>query len=273
MDFAYIIWDFDPTILKLGENFQIRWYGLLWALGFLVGYQIIAKVFSIEKKDEKDLDSLLLTMILSIVLGARIGHYVFYEHKSFGEDPVKFVIDMLMPPYEGLASHGAAFGVLIGILIYKRIRPQYDYLWLTDRLVIVCALGGAFIRFANFLNSEIVGKPSNLPWAVYFKRNDMEALVPRHPAQLYESITCLLLTGVLVFLYSRWKANTPRGSLTAIFFIWVFVLRFFFEFLKENQSEFENGMTFNMGQLLSIPVVLFGIYALVSAIRNRNLVS
>lgn len=263
-----IVWDVSPTIVKNG-SFEVRWYGLLFALGFLIGFQIIARIFKIEKRDENDLDKLLLTMIISIVLGARIGHYVFYEGNHFMENPGTFLWDMLIPPYSGLASHGAAFGVLLGLFIFKKRNPSYDYLWLTDRLVIVSALGGAFIRFGNFMNSEIVGKATDVPWAVLFKQNFEFEQVPRHPAQLYESISCLILFVILFFLYEKWKGNTPRGSLTGIFFIWIFGLRFFYEFLKENQEKFEDGMALNMGQILSIPVVLFGAYVLVKALRVK----
>jgi prolipoprotein diacylglyceryl transferase len=263
-----IVWDVSPTIVKIG-SFEIRWYGLLFALGFLIGFQIITRIFKIEKRDENDLDKLLLTMILSIVLGARIGHYVFYEGGHFTENPAAFLWDMLIPPYSGLASHGAAFGVLLGLFVFKKRNPSYDYLWLTDRLVIVSALGGAFIRFGNFMNSEIVGKASDMPWAVLFKQNFEFDQIPRHPAQLYESISCLILFVILYFLYEKRKGNTPKGSLTGIFFIWIFGLRFFYEFLKENQEKFEDGMALNMGQILSIPVVLFGVFVLVKVLREK----
>jgi prolipoprotein diacylglyceryl transferase len=176
---------------------------------------------------------------------------------------------MLVPPYSGLASHGAAFGVLIGLIIFKKRNPTYDYLWLTDRMVIVSALGGAFIRFGNFMNSEIVGKATDKPWGVLFKRNFEFEQVARHPAQLYESISCLVLFVILFFLYKRWKEKTPRGLLTGIFFVWIFGLRFFYEFLKENQEQFEDSMALNMGQILSIPVVLFGLFVMVKALREK----
>ena len=166
-----IIWDVDSTIIKIG-SFELRWYGLCFAAGFLIGYQIMDRVFRFENKPEKDLDSMLLTMILSIVLGARIGHYVFYEGYRFFDAPFAFLWDMLIPPYMGLASHGAAFGVIIGLLIYSRRNREYNFLWLIDRLMITAALGGAFIRFGNLMNSEIVGKPTDVPWAFVFMQNN-----------------------------------------------------------------------------------------------------
>jgi prolipoprotein diacylglyceryl transferase len=272
MTIAQIVWDVSPTIFKIG-SFEVRWYGLLFALGFVIGYQIIARIFKIEKKSENHLDALLLTMIISIVLGARVGHYVFYEGQHFWKNPGLFLWDMLIPPYSGLASHGAAMGVLLGLFIFKNRHKEYSYLWLTDRMVIVSALGGAFIRFGNFMNSEIVGKPTEKPWGVIFKQNFEFEQVARHPAQLYESISCLVLFFILFFLYEKWKGNTPTGSLTGIFFIWIFGLRFFYEFLKENQENFEDSMSLNMGQILSIPVVMFGVYALIKSLKDRNTVS
>jgi phosphatidylglycerol---prolipoprotein diacylglyceryl transferase len=265
----HIVWDVSPTIFKVG-SFEIRWYGLLFALGFLTGFQIIAQAFKFENKPEKDLDKLLLTMMISIVIGARVGHYIFYAGHTFMDDPAKFIWDMLVPPYSGLASHGAAVGVLIGLFLFVKRNPSYSYLWLTDRMVIVSALGGAFIRFGNFMNSEIVGKATDVPWAVLFTQNFEFEQVPRHPAQLYESISCLILFFIIYFLFLKWKGKTPEGSLTGIFFIWIFGLRFFYEFLKENQEKFESDMSLNMGQWLSIPVVLFGVFALFQAFKNKR---
>ncbi len=262
-----IVWDVDSTIITIG-SFELRWYGLCFAAGFLIGYQIMARVFKFENRPEKDLDSLLLTMIVSIVLGARMGHYIFYEGYRFFDAPLAFIWDMLIPPYQGLASHGAAFGVLLGLFIYANRNKEYTYLWLTDRLVITAALGGAFIRFGNLMNSEIVGKPTDVPWAFTFMQNNEFDKIPRHPSQLYESISCLILFFLLFFLYEKYKAATPRGLLTGIFFAWIFGLRFFYEFLKENQVGFEENMTLNMGQWLSIPLTAFGLFFFFRALKN-----
>lgn len=265
-----IVWDASPIIFSIG-SFELRWYGVLFALGFVIGYQIIAWAFKIENRNEKHLDALLLTMIISIVLGARIGHYVFYEGDNFLVDPLPFLWDMLIPPYAGLASHGAAFGTLIGLYLFKRKHKEYDYLWLTDRLVIVSALGGAFIRLGNFMNSEIIGKPTDSPLGVIFKQNHEFSQVPRHASQLYESISSLILFFILLFLYNKWREKTPKGSLTGIFFIWIFGLRFFYEFTKENQVAFESNMALNMGQILSIPAVLIGVYFLAQSFKKNEM--
>lgn len=262
-----VVWDAQPEIFTI-FGFPIRWYGLMFAASFLLGFQIMKRIFKIENRPEQDLDALLMTMVISTVLGARMGHYIFYEGSDFLKDPIGFFLEMIVPPYSGLASHGAALGILVGLYIFVRRHKSYDYLWLTDRMVIVAALGGAFIRFGNFMNSEIVGTPSDVPWAVIFKQNTEFPMVPRHPAQLYESISCFVLFVILIILYNHWKTKTPRGSLTGLFFVWVFFLRFFYEFIKENQKDFESNYSLKMGQILSIPVVIFGIVILVRAFRK-----
>lgn len=266
---AQITWDVDPTIFKIG-SFELRWYGLLFAGGFLLGYQVFAHIFSKENRPEKDLDSFLLTMILATVLGARIGHYVFYEGDQFLADPVGFIIEMLKPPYAGLASHGAGVGIVFALWFFTRKRPEYSFLWVLDRIAITVALVGCFIRFGNLMNSEILGKPTDLPWAFTFIQNFEFSKIPRHPAQLYESLSCLLLFGILFFLWRKYKEKTPEGLLSGIFFVWIFTLRFFYEFLKEDQVAFEADMALNMGQWLSIPMVLFGLGLLWYSRRSGN---
>ena len=266
--FMYITWDVSPVIFKIG-GFELRWYGLLFAAGFVLGYQILARIFKLEKQKEEALDSLLLTMIISTVLGARIGHYVFYEGYRFADAPIQFIIDMLVPPYAGLASHGASIGILIGLYIYTK-KQKATYLWVTDRVVIAAALGGASIRFGNLMNSEIVGKATDVSWAFLFKQNMEFEQVPRHAAQLYEALSCLILFGILLTLYNKWKEKAPAGALTGLFFTWIFTLRFCYEFLKENQEDFENTMTLNMGQILSIPLVIFGLYLLYRSLLSKK---
>ncbi len=231
----------------------------MFALGFFLGQQIMIYIFKKEKKPLSDIDSLTLYMLLSTVIGARVGHFLFYEPKVLFTNP----LEVLLPPYAGLASHGAAVGIIAGLYLYSRSRKAsgQTFFWVADRIVITVALGGAFIRFGNLMNSEIVGKFSELPWAFLFLRNtEYMPIVPRHPAQLYESISCLLLFVFLFWFWSRKKEKTTPGIMVGIFLVWVFTLRFLFEFVKENQVEFENNLALNMGQILSIPVVALGIY-------------
>lgn len=264
----YIIWDVNPEIFHLGA-FSVRWYGLMFALGFLIGIQIMTHIFKVEKKPLSDTDTLLMTMVVSIILGARLGHFLFYEPEMFWRNP----LEILLPPYRGLASHGAVLGVLIGLWLYARRKSSIEsgqtFFWVIDRIMITAALGGAFIRFGNLMNSEIVGRPTDVPWAFVFMQNDEYAKIPRHPAQLYESISCLILTFVLAWWWNHYKEKTPPGSMVGIFLIWIFGLRFFYEYLKEVQVAKEATMALNIGQQLSIPAVVLGIYFLVRSFQKR----
>ena len=267
---TYITWNVSPDLFTIPEflgfgPFTIRWYGLLFAAGFLFGQQIMTYIFKKEGKPLEDIDTLTLVMVASTVLGARLGHFLFYEPQVFITNP----LEIILPPYAGLASHGALVGILFGLWLYTRKRQStgQSFLWLTDRMVILVALGGAFIRFGNLMNSEIVGTITDKPWAFIFMQNLEYSQYPRHPAQLYESITCLILFFVLFALWNKYKAATPRGMLLGIALIWIFALRFLYEFVKENQVSFEDSLPLNMGQFLSIPAVLLGIYFVV---RSRN---
>lgn len=258
----YITWDVSPEIIDT-EYFSIRWYGLLFALGFLLGQQILIYIFKQEGKPERDVETLTVFMVLSTIVGARLGHCLFYEPDYYLENPLK-----ILKIWEGgLASHGATIGILFALWLYARKKKDQSYLWVVDRIVITVALAGGLIRLGNLMNSEIIGKPTDVPWAFVFTAVDQQ---PRHPAQLYEAISCFILFGFLFWLWSRRKAKTPEGSLLGIFLIYIFGLRFVYEFLKENQVDFENNMALNMGQWLSIPAVLGGIFVLLIANRNAR---
>ncbi|TDE11659.1 prolipoprotein diacylglyceryl transferase [Dyadobacter psychrotolerans] len=268
---SYILWDANPEIFTIPEiagygPFPVRWYGLLFAAGFLIGQQVMIHVFKKEKKPLEDIDALTLYMVISTVLGARIGHFLFYQPEILFKNP----LEVILPPYAGLASHGAIIGIITGLLLYARSRKTtgQTFLWVSDRIVIVVALAGSFIRFGNLMNSEIVGRPTDVPWGFIFMQNTEFKQIPRHPAQLYESISCLVLFFVLLALWNRYKERTPRGLLVGVFFVWVFTLRFLYEFLKENQEAFEANYALNMGQILSIPAVLLGLYFIWQSRQN-----
>jgi phosphatidylglycerol---prolipoprotein diacylglyceryl transferase len=268
---AYIIWNASPELFTIPEiggfgPFVVRWYGLLFAAAFLIGQQIMIRIFKQEGKPLDDIDSLTLFMVVSTVLGARIGHFLFYEPEVLIARP----LEVILPPYAGLASHGALVGILIGLWLYSRSRKStgQTFLWVADRIAILVALAGAFIRFGNLMNSEIVGRPTDVPWGFIFMKNTEYLQIPRHPAQLYESITCLLLFFLLLWVWNRTKGQTPPGTLVGIFMIWIFTLRFLYEFLKENQVSFEENQVLNMGQILSIPAVLLGVYLLWRSRQN-----
>lgn len=257
--FSIIYWNASPEIIKLGP-LSLRWYGLLFALGFVVGYLIMQKIFINENKSQKDLDALTVAMILGTVIGARLGHCFFYEPSYYLANPEK----ILFVWEGGLASHGGALGILIALYFYLKKRPQISFLWLADRLVIVTALAGSFIRLGNFFNSEIYGAPTNVPWAVVFSKVDD---LPRHPSQIYEAVAYLLTFVILYVLYKRHYKEIKQGFLLGLFFILVFGFRFLVEFLKAPQVAFEMQMPLNMGQILSIPFIIAGIYFILRKVK------
>ena len=358
--FSYIFWTASPEIFTLPIPFldthlTLRWYGLLFALGFLISQQILYSIFKKEGKPESDVDTLTIYMVVSTIIGARLGHVLFYEPERYLSSP----LDIFKVWEGGLASHGAAIGILFALWLYSRKKkPGQNYIQILDRIVILVALTGALIRFGNFFNSEIIGKPTDSDYGVVFTRHVTEVLkndgaitevsyvkdeshthdgiVPvkillefktdanttyddfdnyvkqrvgslfiynpyviehfkqqesldyyisqdeigryyavinaeataRHPAQLYESISCLILFLFLLWLWSKYKENLPSGRIFGIFMIVLWTLRFAYEFLKENQVDFENNLPLNMGQWLSIPLVLVGIVVLIRSFRK-----
>jgi len=365
----FIIWNGSPEIFSYG-SFSLRWYGLFFALGFLISQQFMYYFYKQEGKPEKDVDTLTIYMVIATIIGARLGHVIFYQPEIITENPLSIFLPFEFSPFrftglQGLASHGATIGILSALWIYSRKKkPGQTFLQVVDRIVIVVALTGALIRLGNYFNSEIIGLPTTKPWGVVFvnrftealtdgrvdregivesvivKRNDSipapsSSRVPlniylffkkgvagdkpkdftdftarnllvnsyseyfdaagdntktrgqvltdgdvaaristfgiaRHPAQLYESISCVFLSLFLFWLWSQQKQNLPAGRLLGIFLIWCFGLRFIFEFLKEVQEPFEKGMILNMGQILSIPCVIAGIVILALSYRNKN---
>ena len=254
----FINWDVNPEIFKIG-NFAIRWYGLLFASGFFFGYLILTKFFKWEDVPIEVLDKLTIYTAVGTIIGARLGHCLFYEPDYYLSHPV----EILKIWRGGLASHGAAIGILIAIYFFCR-NTKKTYLWSFDRLVVVVALAGFFIRTGNLMNSEIYGTETSLPWGFVFLRNG--ETVPKHPTQIYEALSYLAIFLVLYLIYVRKKGQVKEGMLFGLFLILVFTARFFIEFIKEDQVGFEAGMTLNMGQWLSIPFVITGIWLLLRSI-------
>ena len=365
--FDYIIWNANPEILAIG-SFSLRWYGLLFALGFLLSQQILYYIYRKEGKSEKDIDTLTIYMVIATIVGARMGHILFYQPEILWENPLGVFLPFEFSPefkftgLQGLASHGAAIGILFAIWLYSRKKkPGQNYLQVLDRIVIVVALTGCLIRLGNYFNSEIIGKPTESALGVVFvgrveesvlrdtpdknpiesisfqknteERRGMNGRVPlnlyvffksgttreaasqhlesyvkyyltrlyefvdepprtdlqyeiyteesgalvakiktfgisRHAAQLYESISCLILFAFLFWIWSREKEKIATGKIFGIFMVILWSLRFFYEFLKENQVQFEDELTLNMGQILSIPLVIVGIGVLIWSKRN-----
>ena len=352
---SYIIWSPNPDIFSIG-GLTVRWYGLLFALGFIISQQIMFYIYRKENKPEKDVETLTIYMVIATIIGARLGHVLFYEPDVYLSDPIK-----ILKIWEGgLASHGAAIGILLAIYFYaKKTGGGQTFLWVVDRIVIVVALTGCLIRLGNFMNSEIVGIPTESNFGVvfgwdleqrleaydaiedvYFEKtsnngNDTTQSVPlniivqfqkgtyqeenvrnflesevaylinnykyatmhfasvnqlqyqldqrrgayiaslqvggisRHPAQLYESISSLLIFIVLFWWWKKNKATLPDGQLFGMFLVILFGLRFVYEFLKVNQVDFEDTLPLNMGQWLSIPMVLAGVLILIYSNRKK----
>ena len=366
---SYIIWNGSPEIFTAG-SFELRWYGLFFALGFLISQQILYYIYRKEGKPESDVDTLTIYMVVATIVGARLGHVIFYQPEIIWEEPLSIFLPFEFSPFkftglQGLASHGGAFGILLAIWLYSRKKkPGQNYFQVVDRIVILVALTGALIRLGNFFNSEIIGLPTDsavgvvfanpLPEAleerydpqgvieeiefrkntsvtapdtlegrvpisayVFFKNGvkeqDARAMVEysindllsnrlyeffdegsrpldyqmttqengaiaarintlgiaRHPAQLYESISCVILFILLFMIWRRYKENLPTGRLFGIFLIVCFGLRFLYEFLKENQVSFEEDLPLNMGQILSIPLVVAGFFVLAYSYKKK----
>lgn len=249
-----IIWDADPEIVHTGWV-SVRWYGLFFALAFVLGYFIMKKIFRQEQVPIQTLDRLAWYMVLGTLIGARLGHCLFYEPDYFFQHPWEiFAIWQ-----GGLASHGAALGILAALFVFSRAEYR-SYLWILDRIVIVVALSGFFIRMGNLMNSEIYGVETSLPWGFVFVRTS--ETLPKHPTQIYEALAYLVIFAVLYNMYNRKKRHIYAGILLGFFLVFLFSIRFLIEFIKEDQVGFEKGMALNMGQLLSIPFIVLGIYFL-----------
>ena len=261
-----LIWNIDPAIVSLGP-FTVRWYGLLFALGFFVGFQVMAQIYRAEHRPLENLSDLLLYLMIGTIVGARLGHVLFYQPDYFFAHP--WEIPMVW--HGGLASHGGFTGVIIALYFYLRKHRDMRFIELADRLAIACLPAAAMIRIGNFFNSEIIGRPSDLPWAIVFARVDD---LRRHPAMLYESAAYLVVFCALYVAYWRTRIIQFPGRVFGITLATCFFARFMIEFVKENQVPFENNLPLNMGQLLSIPFMLVGIVLIYASRRtSRNAIS
>lgn len=275
-DILAIHWNVDPVIFNIG-SFSLRWYGLLFVSGFILGYFIFRWFFRREKIDEGLLDSLLYTLLIATIVGARLGHCIFYQPDYYFGSWEGF-LEVFMPWKGGLASHGGTIALIFAMIWYAKHygkKNDFDFVWLVDHLAIAVAFAGAFIRLGNLFNSEIYGCVTDLPWGFVFERNadpanpaDPEWL-PHHPTQLYEALSYLILGVVLILMYKYRLKKIWRGTFIGIFFIVCFGMRFIIEFVKNDQVAFEADMALNMGQLLSIPFILLGIGFLVYAYTKK----
>ena len=293
----YITWNVDPVLVHLG-SLQIRWYGLLWALGFFIGYFVMRRIYKKERMTDDSMDKLLVYMLVSTVVGARLGHCLFYEPQEYLAHP----LEMLKLWEGGLASHGGAFGILIGLGLYVRNYnkskkgkdnlQKINYIWILDRVVVAVCLVGSMIRVGNVMNHEIYGTPTSLPWGFVFLRGEEQFCgtfdnytpcfawdapcppsewLPCHPTGLYEAFFCLVAMGILLWMYyKRDLGHKQPGLMFGTFLIIIFGSRICIEFLKNVQVEFEKNMVFDMGQWLSIPFVLVGIGLIVWSFAQRK---
>lgn len=259
-----ITWNVSPDILSLGP-ITLRWYGLLFAIAFIFGLRAVERTFLNEKVPQEHVDRLFLYVIVGTIGGARLGHCLFYEPEIYLADPIR-----ILKVWEGgLASHGAAVGIFTALWIYAK-RYKMKWLWMADRVTLAVASSGLFIRLGNLFNSEILGKPGDVPWSFVFVRIDQ---IPRHPTQLYEALSYF---GIFLFLlWSYWKRGKGKlpGYMLGTFLIGVFGFRFVWEFFKENQVSFEANLPLNMGQLLSIPLVLLGVWLTIRSSRIASRVA
>lgn len=252
---ASIVWDLSPEIV---EGFHVRWYGLLFALGFLGAYQVLQTIFKREGHSMETLDGLTFAAFIGTLIGARLGHCLFYEPAYYLSHP----LDILKVWEGGLASHGGVIGVLSAFWIYAK-RQKLDYWWVLSRAAIVTPITGACIRLGNLANSEIYGFDTDLPWGFIFIH--ARETVAKHPTQLYEASAYFLLSlGMLWYYFAQSKQGKPAGTFNFIgtFLIGIFGARFLIEFVKYNQVDFESSMFLNMGQMLSIPFIIAGIVAI-----------
>lgn len=273
---AYITWDVSPKLFDLLGR-EVRWYGLCWAIGLLLAVLIIQKMYQSEKLPQKWFDSLFVYVVVSLIIGARLGHCLFYDPAYYLSHP----LEMLKIWEGGLASHGGAIGIIIGTWLYSK-KINKSILWVLDRVVVAAGLTGACIRFGNLMNSEIYGKSTTLPWGFEFVRDPMwhrpfevggSAGLPCHPTQIYEALIYLAIFGVAMYLYWKTNAREKQGLIFGICIFAIFIARFVLEYLKNVQEPFEIQMRasvgIDMGQLLSLPFILAGIWLVYRAL-NRN---
>jgi phosphatidylglycerol:prolipoprotein diacylglycerol transferase len=268
----YITWNVDPEIFRIG-GFALRYYSVMFVFAFYFSYLLLSKIYKKENVSLSLLNKLSVYIFIGTIAGARLGHTLFYEFSYYKNHLLEIILPFSitngkfqLTGYQGLASHGAAIGITVAVIWYCWKFKQ-SFLWIMDRLVIVVALSAFFIRIGNLFNSEIIGKPTNISWAFIFERVDM---IPRHPAQLYEAISYVIIFCILWFLYKKKIENVQQGFLFGCFLIMLFSVRFLVEFVKENQETFENTMVINMGQILSIPFILIGVFLMISKSKRNG---
>jgi len=273
----YIDWNADPEIINV-FGISIRYYGLLFVSGLILCIYLLGWIYKREKIPAENLEKLSIYSMIGILLGARLGHCLFYEPSYYLSHPLEMILPITFPPdggiklsgYQGLASHGGVLGLLIALYIYSR-KTKHSMIDTLDLIAVVAGLSFVFIRLGNFMNSEIIGMPTTKPWGVIFERVDN---IPRHPAQLYEAISYFIIFTIMMLLYKKMRARLKNGFLFGLATVLFFTARFLIEFLKENQVGFEDKMTLNMGQLLSLPFIAVGfVFIIYGLMKTRKLLN
>lgn len=285
---AYILWNPDIVAFSLGP-IEVRWYSLLWCIGLFAVYQLMHYLFKEQKLGEDKFEPMFVYCFLGILIGARLGHCLFYEPEYFLSHPVEMFLPIRkfadgewhFTGYEGLASHGGTLGLMLAIILYCR-KVKLNLMHVLDNVAIVTPICACAIRLGNLMNSEIIGRPTDVPWAFIFQRVDMQ---PRHPGQLYEALCYAVFFFIGWAIYRRsldikgvnkdkkplFDIRVGSGFYFGLCIFLIFLSRIFIEFTKENQVDFESSMTFNMGQLLSVPFVLLGLYCMFGGKYCKNL--
>lgn len=262
----FITWNVNPELFS--GFVTVRWYGLMFAIGFLVGYEIVARMFKHEGAPERWLGILLIYVVIATIVGARLGHVFFYEWDVYRADPIK----ILYIWEGGLASHGGTVAIIIAVILFSVFVTKKSPLWTFDRLVIAIALVGGLIRLGNLFNSEIFGTATDLPWGFMFVRScewhELYEGQAVHPTQIYEALCYFALFGLLMWMYWKKNAEERPGLILGVFFIGIFLPRFLIEFIKNDQVAREATMTLNIGQQLSIPFILLGVFLVIYAMMR-----
>ena len=271
-----INWNPDPELFNLFGSFPIRYYGLLWGIGIVLSCIIVQRQYRDRKISEDKFTPLFFYCVIGITLGARLGHCIFYDWSYYQNHLIEMILPIRQFPgegwkwigYKGLASHGGTLGLIIALWLYCR-KTKMHYMDVLDMIAVATPICACCIRLANLMNSEIIGKPTDMPWAFVFEQVDM---LPRHPAQLYEAIAYFIFFLGMIYLYKKSDHGQKlhRGFFFGLCLTEIFVFRFFVEFLKENQVDFENTMTLNMGQWLSVAFVIIGIYFMLFYGKNNQ---
>lgn len=262
----YITWAANPDIIS--SPITVRWYGLMFAIGFIIGYEIVARIFKYEGAPERWLGILLIYVVIATIVGARLGHVFFYEWDVYSQNPIR----ILYIWEGGLASHGGTIAIIIAIILYSIFVTKRSPLWTFDRLVIAIALVGGLIRLGNLFNSEIFGTATTLPWGFMFVRSREWHMLYEgqavHPTQIYEALCYFALFGLLMWMYWKKNAEERPGLIFGVFMIGIFLPRFLIEFIKNDQVAREATMSLNIGQQLSIPFILLGVGLIIYAMMR-----